>query len=100
MLKRARVKDLVFDSVHLEISLYVDIGRKIVLARTSKVFREKVFALNSCMAARRVMLEEALPREIHVVREENFHGRYRYLIANKDLEAWLEKIMSSIISSV
>jgi hypothetical protein len=104
---RVRVKDLVFNPAYdmvghkhqenqLNAELFLDVllGRKIVRARMDHGFKERLFALNPCVAARRIILEETMPKHITVFREKNSDGHYHYVIEDKDREEWLERIKS------
>ena len=80
-----------------QLFLYVSVGRKIVRAWTNRRFKERLFGLNPCVAARRVILEETMPKRVSVIRKnsENAGSGTTYIIEEKDLEEWLERITSS-----
>lgn len=77
-----------------QLFLYVSVGRKTVRAWANRRFKERLFALNPCLAARRVILEETMPKHVTVLREKNNDGHYHYVIEDKDHEEWLERIKS------
>lgn len=77
-----------------QLFLYVSVGRKTVRAWTNRRFKEKLFALNPCVAVRRVTLEETIPKYVSVLRKNTGSGSTYYVIEDQDLEAWLERISS------
>lgn len=77
-----------------QLFLYVSVGRKIVRAWMNRRFKEKLFGLNPCVAARRVILEETMPRYVSVLRKKTDGNTTYYAIEDKDLDEWLERISS------
>lgn len=77
-----------------QLFLYVLVGRQTVRAWMNHRFKEKLFALNPCIAARRVILEETMPRHVSVIRKKTESSATYYVIEEKDLGEWLERITS------
>lgn len=86
------------DLLGSQLFLYVSVGRKTVRAWANHRFKERLFALNFCVAVRRVILEETMPKHVDIIRkntENTGSSAAYYVIENKDLEEWLERIVSS-----
>lgn len=86
------------DLFNSQLFLYVSVGRRTVRAWANRKFKEKLFALNSCVAARRVILEETMPKYVSIIKkntENTGNGTAYYVIEDRDLEEWLGRITSS-----
>lgn len=81
-----------------QLFLYVSVGRRTVRAWANHKFKERLFTLNPCVAARRVILEETMPKYVSIIRKNTDNtgsGATYYVIEDKDLEEWLERTISS-----